>query len=47
MDMTTRERSMRVFDKAGQAQIIGAEIARGGEGAVHVVAARPSVVVKL
>jgi DNA-binding helix-hairpin-helix protein with protein kinase domain len=38
---------MRVFDKAGQAQIIGAEIARGGEGAVHVLAARPSVVVKL
>jgi hypothetical protein len=38
---------MRVFDKAGQAQLIGDEIARGGEGAVHVLAARPSVVVKL
>ena len=38
---------MQVFDKAGKAQLIGDEIARGGEGAVHALAGKPSVVVKL
>lgn len=38
---------MQVFDNAGKAQAIGDEIARGGEGAVHALSARPSVVVKL
>ncbi len=38
---------MRVFNKAGQAQHLADEIARGGEGAVHTLVARPSVVVKL
>jgi DNA-binding helix-hairpin-helix protein with protein kinase domain len=45
--MTIGELAMRVFDSAGQEQRLGNEIARGGEGAVHVLAARPSVVVKL
>ncbi|MER2623586.1 MAG: hypothetical protein ABTS22_06570 [Accumulibacter sp.] len=38
---------MRVFDKAGKAQAIGDEIARGGEGAVHALPGIPSAVVKL
>ena len=38
---------MQVFDKTGKAQAIGDEIARGGEGAVHALASKPSVVVKL
>jgi len=38
---------MQVFDKAGKTQAIGDEIASGGEGAVHVLSAKPSVVVKL
>lgn len=38
---------MQVFDKAGKAQLIGSEIARGGEGVVHALAGKPSVVVKL
>ena len=38
---------MKVFDKTGKDQILGDEIARGGEGVVYALAARPSVVVKL
>lgn len=38
---------MKVFDKQGQVQILGDEIARGGEGVVYELAARSSVVVKL
>lgn len=36
-----------IFDKSGKAQVIGDEIARGGEGTVHALAAKPLVVVKL
>ena len=38
---------MRVFNRVGQAEVLGDEIARGGEGAVHALVARSSVVVKL
>lgn len=38
---------MQVFDKLGKAQVMGDEIARGGEGAVYLLAAKPSIVVKL
>jgi len=38
---------MQVFDKAGKPQLIGDELARGGEGAVHVLSAKPTVVVKI
>ncbi|HOG51660.1 MAG TPA: hypothetical protein PKY10_13800 [Lentisphaeria bacterium] len=38
---------MNIFDSTGQAQRLGNEIARGGEGAVYPLASRPSVVVKL
>lgn len=40
-------RAVRVFDKSGQAQDLSGEIARGGEGVVHALTARPSVVVKI
>jgi DNA-binding helix-hairpin-helix protein with protein kinase domain len=42
-----RENSVQVFDKLGKVQAMGDEIARGGEGAVYSLAAKPSVVVKL
>ena len=38
---------MQVFDRAGKSQLIGDEIARGGEGVVHALVGKPSVVVKL
>jgi DNA-binding helix-hairpin-helix protein with protein kinase domain len=47
MVRTRRERTVLVFDKAGQAQVLGDEIARGGEGSVHLLASKHAVVVKL
>lgn len=38
---------MEVFDKTGASQTVGAEIARGGEGAVLGLVAKSSVVIKL
>lgn len=43
MGITIKEQIVKVFDKTGQVQMLGAEIARGGEGAVYALAARPSV----
>lgn len=38
---------MQIFDKLGTPQAIAKEIARGGEGTLYALTARPSVVVKL